>query len=536
MRNYRLLVLLLTGIVITSAQAQVGSYFSKFRPSKKWSVGLQIAPTMLNGDADDYAFGLSYGLHAKYSIGQSFGLKISGNMGTLNGGRLDPDFSGNKKDGTTGATDVRQQNPDDNMYNEGNSAAKGDSYTFTNKYKDIDVTAVYTLGNLSFLRPLRSIQLFTFFGIGAIWSEVEGGYDNAEDARHEFAAWGPSYFTPLDASGNEIAVDAADPSTWNLGGQIADARTYYKGRNLTIPFGAGIKRNFGKWLDLGLEFKTHWTRSDNLDGFSFPVWRNRVWDYYSTLGLQASIKLGKKGQDKHYDWLNPMETIYADMDSMKNNIERMKPLLEDSDGDGVSDYYDTEPDTDCDKVYGDGRAVDSDGDGISDCKDAQPFSECDEVDENGVAIDSDNDGVPDCRDEEANTADGSLVDVRGVGIDINENCCDCENVVLPSIIFEDGSSKISASTYGILWAIAEKMKTCPELTITTLGYSNSKSSEQLSWRRSNAIIDHLESNYGIDRSRITVDYSSDASGDYSRRRIDMKQGSTGNTAPPAPGM
>ena len=162
----------------------------------------------------------------------------------------------------------------------------------SNKYKDVDITAVYTLGNLSFLRPLRKIQLFTFFGIGAVWSDVEGGYSDPEDAYHEFSAWGPSFFTPYDANDNVIQTDPDDRSTWHLSGEIDDARTFYKGRNLTIPFGAGLKRNFGKWLDLGIEYKVHWTRNDNLDGFSFPVWRNRASDYYSTLGVQASIKLG----------------------------------------------------------------------------------------------------------------------------------------------------------------------------------------------------------------------------------------------------
>ena len=536
MRNYRLLAVLFTAFIFTASQAQVGDYFSKFRPSKKWSVGLQVGPTLFNGDADDFQLGLSGGLHVKYSLGQSFGLKLSGNIGALKGGRENFSFSGNAKKGTNGADVVSQQDPNgDNLFNDGNAAGDPDSYSFTNNYKDVDLTAVYTMGNLSFLRPLRKLQLFTFFGIGAIWSEVEGGYSVQEDARHAFFQWGPSFFTPVDANGDVIQTDPADPTTWSLN-NIEDAQTFYKGRNLTIPFGAGLKRSFGKWLDLGLEYKAHWTRNDNLDGFSFPVWRNRVQDYYSTLTLQGSIKLGKKGQESHYDWLNPMETIYSDMDSMRNDIERLKPLMEDEDGDGVSDYFDREDSTDCDKVYGNGVAVDSDGDGISDCNDAQPFSECDEVDENGVAIDSDNDGVPDCLDEQAGTPDGSLVDVRGVGIDINENCCDCENVVLPSIIFENGSSKIPAHTYGILYAIAEKMKTCPELTITALGYSNSKSSEQLAWRRANAIVDHLEANYGIDRSRISVDYSSDSSGDYSRRRIDLNQGSSGSSAPPAPGM
>ena len=106
----------------------------------------------------------------------------------------------------------------------------------------------------------------------------------------------------------------------------------------------------------------------------------------------------------------------------------------------------------------------------------------------------------------------------------------------PSIIFDNGSSKIPSAAYGILYMIAEKMKQCPELTITTIGYAPNKPAEQLAWKRANAIIDHLEANYGIDRSRIGVDYTTGSSGEYSSRRIDMTKGSGGNSAPPAPGM
>ena len=124
---------------------------------------------------------------------------------------------------------------------------------------------------------------------------------------------------------------------------------------MTIPFGAGLKYNVNKWLDLGLEWKSHWTRNDQIDGFSFPIQRNRTYDYFHVVTFQASVKLGKKGQEQHYDWLNPMETVYADLDSMKNEIEELKPLKEDSDGDGISDYFDVEADTDCDRVYGNGK-------------------------------------------------------------------------------------------------------------------------------------------------------------------------------------
>jgi len=166
------------------------------------------------------------------------------------------------------------------------------------------------------------------------------------------------------------------------------------------------------------------------------------------LGVQASVKLGAKGQNEHYDWLNPMETLYADMEAMKVTTDKLKTLVEDADGDGVGDFFDTEADTDCDRVYANGKAMDSDKDGVNDCKDKELFSICDDVDADGVAKDSDGDGVPDCLDEEPNTPAGKLVDVRGKEYKMNNGggCCDCDNVTLPTIIFENGSSKIAPSS------------------------------------------------------------------------------------------
>jgi outer membrane protein OmpA-like peptidoglycan-associated protein len=522
MKQLKFILLAITLFCFTLTQAQVGGYFSKFRPSKKWSVGLQISPTHLNGDADDAKIGLSGGAHLKYSISQSFGLKLSGDIGMLKGGRLEPDFSGNKKDGRFGATTVDQQQYDDGTFrgNAGDQAPTEDSYEFTNNFKDLDLTAVYTLGNISFLRPLRKLQLFTFFGVGTIWSDVKGSFTAEKDAQSYYAQWGDAYLLPQDADGNTIPTATAEANPTS----IKNAQTIYQGRNLTIPFGIGVKRNFGRWLDLGFEWRSHWTRSDGLDGFSFPVWRNRYADFYTLVGIQASVKLGTKGENEHYDWLNPLETIYADMDSMKQITNDLKTLIEDKDGDGVGDFFDKEDSTDCDKVYGNGKAVDSDGDGINDCKDKQIFSICDDVDENGVAKDKDGDGVPDCIDEEPNSVAGVLVDVRGKAAKAgNDNCCNCDKVTLPTIIFENGSSKIAPSSYGVLYAVAEKMKACPGLNISATGYTANKSGELLANRRSTAIIDHLEANYGIERSRIGISYSTGSGVEYNTRRVDLNQ-------------
>jgi len=67
------------------------------------------------------------------------------------------------------------------------------------------------------------------------------------------------------------------------------------------------------------------------------------------------------------------------------------------------------------------------------------------------------------------------------------------------------------------------MKQCPGLSISATGYTTSKSGEQLAWKRSNAIIDHLETNYGVERSRVSVGYSNSGGVEYSTRRIDLLQ-------------
>lgn len=503
MKNLKFFLLGLTLLAFTGSQAQMGQYFSKYEPSKRWSVGLQLSPTALNGDADDIGIGMSGGLHVKYSFGQSFGLKLSGNIGVLKGGREEHNLSQN---GDGSAVDI-----DDVLfvYN----IPTEDGYNYKNNFKDLDITAVYTLGNISFLRPLRKVQMFTFFGFGSIWSNVEGTVADKAEAQSYYSQWGSKYLVGLDANGDETTNVAS----------IETAKTEYVGRNFTLPFGFGVKRNFGKKLDVGLEWKTRWTRSDALDGFSFPIWRNRFTDFYHTLGLQASLKIGgQEDEESHYDWLNPMETMYADMDSMIKITEDLKELTLDDDGDGVGNFFDKENDTDCDKVYADGRAMDSDGDGVNDCKDVQPFSICpDEVDENGRSLDTDGDGVPNCMDQEPNSAADALVNANGSAVNVGGACCDCSNVSLPTIIFDNNSSRISPASYGVLYAVAEKMKSCPTLKVSATGYTTSKAGEQMAYKRSNAIIDHLEANYGIERSRINTEYTTGSGVEYSSRRIDL---------------
>lgn len=142
--------------------------------------------------------------------------------------------------------------------------------------KEVALTAVFTLGNISFIKPLRKVQMFMFAGVGTIWSDVNGGFGVPDDAKNYHFSWGDDYFN--------LVTDGS--------GDIIDAQTTYQGRNFTLPFGFGFKRNFGDMLDVGIEYRLNYTRSDNLDAYSYPLWRNRHTDFYGLLGFQASLKLG----------------------------------------------------------------------------------------------------------------------------------------------------------------------------------------------------------------------------------------------------
>ncbi|MFT5723929.1 MAG: outer membrane protein OmpA-like peptidoglycan-associated protein [Bacteroidia bacterium] len=478
MKSLKIIFLISAMFCSQLVSAQITNYFEKFRPAKRWSLGLQVSPTHTMGDADDTRIGLAFGGHLKYSVSQTFGLKLNGNIGTLQGSRKEQD-----------------------------------SYFFKNNFKDLNLTAQLTLGNISFLRPLRKVQLYFFTGFGVIWSDVKGQYETEADAVTFYNAYGDEYFTP----------------EYNNNNNLVNAISTYKGNNFTVPLGFGFKRNMGKMLDIGIEYKNHFTGSDNIDGFSFPVWRNRLFDFYGLLSVQASIKLGgKDGIDDHYDWLNPVESIYSTLDSLQILEEKVDLMLLDTDNDGVADYWDKEPDTDKNAwVWGSGEAADIDTDGVPDFKDAEPYSEKGAiVDADGVMIDVDNDGVPDYRDEDTKSQSGVLVNPRtGTSVKVGGNtCCDCEDVFLPSVVFDNGSANIKPEFYGSLYSVAEKMKACPDLKILASGYAvRSKSGSQLAFKRANAIIDYLNANYNIPRDRFSMDTEGSAPDgiDYASRRIDL---------------
>lgn len=89
--------------------------------------------------------------------------------------------------------------------------------------------------------------------------------------------------------------------------------------------------------------------------------------WHQQWGIGLSLKLSR-GVESLW-WINPVTGIYSDIADTRKLVNS---LTEDSDGDGVPDLYDKEPDTPKGKMVNpSGRALDSDRDGMPDTEDAE---------------------------------------------------------------------------------------------------------------------------------------------------------------------
>ncbi|MDX5320291.1 MAG: OmpA family protein, partial [Bacteroidota bacterium] len=169
-------------------------------------------------------------------------------------------------------------------------------------------------------------------------------------------------------------------------------------------------------------------------------------------------------------------------------------------------------------VYGNGQAVDTDGDGVPDIKDVEPNSpKGAQVDEDGKAADDDNDGVPNVLDLSPNTETSYMVNHQGIPImtkDLARKLAPKGGLnsggigYMPAILFETGKTQIKPMSYVDLQGIAESIKRTPGVKILIIGNADYRGSEQLNEKlaleRAQAVKNVLVESFGVDPSLLEV--------------------------------
>jgi OOP family OmpA-OmpF porin len=278
--------------------------FSGTTGFRTWSIGLNagvLAPISAAGGRNDFSKWvptLGYGAYVKYQASHTIGFQLDVTRGTL------------KANNDKLWVGVPPNSPFSSFTTDINWAAS--------------LSGVVTLGNINWSQLHTSIQPYFSIGGGAI------------------------NFQPTTVSNTGTSV-RFNPSGSNT--------EFY------VPFGLGIKANLTQGINLDLGYTMAYVDADNLDGYIKSPYNSDKFSY-AHLGLEFALGSTKKQQLARHnppaqlaqnmkDENNAMRASLAaseerynqrlgEINNLKNDLNKMKM---DTDGDGVSDFFDKCPNT-----------------------------------------------------------------------------------------------------------------------------------------------------------------------------------------------
>ncbi len=446
------------------------------KPRNQWELGFGVGPSFIIGDVNS-----KIGLGATVSMRKALGHVLS--------------FRGS----LTGASNAGAPS------NYGVSVGQVD---YKNQAVMLGADLIASLNTSSYYRGNPTSNIYVLAGYSLVGSKVQ--YKTPGGAQ----SGGYSIFygqRPGMLNTNEGLI------TTSIGATVNNRKSWSLMHALNL--GAGFAYKISDKMNVGIEQKFIMTAPgyDYLDAWK----EGNNNDFFSVTTFKININIGssdKKVQPLY--WINPNNFVYSELNTPKH-MKLPKVVLPDGDKDGVTDQFDMEPNTPK------GAPVDS----------------------HGVSKDTDGDGVPDYRDKELLTQQKCFpVNNDGIGNCPEPACCkeikdmmatykpntdkvECTIGALPSVQFK-GNTKLSKAAQSVLAAAAASLKSNPTCNVKVIGYgASSKSAQQKSWERVNAVIKYLVEKQGIAESRLLFVYAQD--GDVNT--VDL-QGTTeeGPNTVPAP--
>lgn len=495
------------------------NYAYPAKPRNQWEIGLQAGAFSISGDVRNRFPGLGAALHVRKALGYVFSLRGQLGFGTTKGLNFQPSThylknSAWASNGYTGAPVF---------------------YNYKTNIYDLSLQGVVTLSNIRFHKAKSSFNVYAFAGIGGMIYDAKVDALNG-NTPYDFSSvvneFGPNGYQYKDRKDIKKALKDILDGSYETEAETDNGqpKLFDKTFRPILNFGAGVQFKLNKKFSLAIEDKFTLTKSDLLDGQQWQengiagiangnaTAQTRDFDSYNFLSVGINMAIGGKSVEPLW-WLNPLDYAYNEVNKPRH-MKLPKPVLDDADGDGITDQFDQEPNTPA------GAPVDS----------------------HGVSRDTDGDGVPDYKDKELVTpTQCQPVDADGVGKCPPPACCDSLSALiakgirpdcgvgdLPSVTFKAKSITLSNDAKALLASAATKIKENPNCKIAVIGYcSSSKSEQQLSWDRVNAVISYLVDKEGIGQDRFIFKYG-ETGGDCNT--VDLRDGSgeEGPTTVPAP--
>jgi outer membrane protein OmpA-like peptidoglycan-associated protein/opacity protein-like surface antigen len=456
------------------------------KPRSQWELGVKAGEFHVNGDVN-WLPNFGFGGHVRKSLGYAFSLRLEYMHGIGKG--LSWQQSYNYAKNTAWKNNGYIPNVVDNF---GNRLPARDVvyYNYKSNVNDLAIQGILSLNNILFHKSKPKTNVYVLGGVGLTWYKT---FVNALDgtARYNFS----------NITSNPAFADRADirKALRNLLDNSyetrAEAHSIKKSRMFgdatsrgSGMVGAGVSFKLTPRVNLSIEERITFVQDDLLDGQRWQEYahgdaaQTRNFDSYNYLTAGLNFNLGRSARSvEPLYWLNPLDFAYGELNSPKR-MKLPKPVLDDADGDGVTDQFDNEPNTPA------GCPVDS----------------------HGVSRDTDGDGVADCKDKQLITpTECQPVDADGVGKCPEPACCttkppvnDCSKVSMPSVSFKNNSADLSKDAESALTTFGESLRNSPSCKVVVTGYGEpSKAGQQLSWDRVNSVINFLVDKQGISANR-----------------------------------
>jgi len=489
-----------------------GTYNFPAKPRNQWEIGVKYGLAHISGDISSVFFTApNFGVHIRKSFGYVFSARLEYVFGEPRG------LNWKQSTVHAGTPWVTDGYPSGSLIYS----------NYKTRVQDLSLQGVITLNNIRFHKAKTGMNFYLFGGIGGLIydAKINAANDNTGGIyAAEFASISGNVYSNRKDTRKALKDLLDDSYETRADNEKQTTATLFDDTfRPSLTVGAGIAFKLSNKFNLALEDRWSFVKDDLLDGQRWAEQGDLTRDYdaFHFLSLGLNYNLGKKAVEPLY-WLNPLDYAYSEIRNPR--LMRLpKPVLPDSDGDGITDQFDQEQTPAGAPVNSHGVALDTDGDGVPDYKDKQLITPtyCQPVDA---------DGVGKCPCPDSTCYEGLLM---------KANDCATTLGALPSVTFKSGSNNLSDDAKAVLSTVASRLRNSPECKVVVVGYcSSSKKEQQLSWDHVNKVITHLVEKEGISQDRFIFNYGQEG-GDCNT--VDLRGASAGEdgpnqVAPPHPNL